>query len=134
MQIAARHAGHAPGTQMKSGQSGKEDSIGDGAPGERLEAPLIWTFAGPFATCLADMEDTFRRAIIQVGDVSRIAVQDRSVAAGAEEARPTRENRSSPQGNNSSTPDAALRPARRPRVRHVKTGGPLATMVIAYRR
>jgi len=40
-----------------------------------VEAPLVWTFDGPFATCLSDMEDTFRRAIIQVGDVSRIAVQ-----------------------------------------------------------
>ena len=44
-------------------------------PDAEIEAPLIWTFDGPFATCLADMEDTFRRAIIQVGDVSRIAVQ-----------------------------------------------------------
>ena len=41
----------------------------------RVEAPLVWTFDGPFATCLSDMEDTLRRAIVQVGDVSRIAVQ-----------------------------------------------------------
>ena len=39
-----------------------------------MEGPLVWTFDGPFATCLQDMEDTFRRAIVQVGDVSRIAV------------------------------------------------------------
>src|SRR5438093_10378241 len=40
-----------------------------------IEAPLVWTFDGPFALCLQDMEDTFRRAIVQVGDVSRILVQ-----------------------------------------------------------
>src|SRR6266567_1339881 len=38
------------------------------------QGPLVWTFDGPFGTCLADIEDTFRRAIVQVGDVSRIAV------------------------------------------------------------
>ena len=37
-------------------------------------APLVWTFDGRFARCLEDMEDTLRRAIVQVGDVSRIIV------------------------------------------------------------
>ena len=37
-------------------------------------APLVWTFDGPFGDCLADIEDTLRRAIVQVGDVARIAV------------------------------------------------------------
>ena len=41
---------------------------------EAIGGPLVWTFAGPFATCLADMEDALRRAIVQVGDVSSIAV------------------------------------------------------------
>ena len=46
-----------------------------GVAGDRVEAPLVWTFDGPFATCLQDMEDTFRRAIVQVGDVAKIAMQ-----------------------------------------------------------
>ena len=34
----------------------------------------MWTFDGPFVTCLFDMEDTLRRTIVQIGDVSRIAL------------------------------------------------------------
>ena len=34
----------------------------------------MWTFDGPFADCLADLEDTLRRAIVQVGDVASIVV------------------------------------------------------------
>jgi len=41
---------------------------------EAIGGPLVWTFDGPFAMCLADMEDALRRAIVQVGDVSSIAV------------------------------------------------------------
>jgi hypothetical protein len=66
-----------------------------------LRAPLIWTFDGPFATCLSDMEDTFRRAIIQVGDVSRIAVQI-DLSLPALKPASTREKRSSPRGETSS--------------------------------
>ena len=39
-----------------------------------LPAPLVWTFDGPFERCLADLEDTLRRAIVLVGDVSRVAL------------------------------------------------------------
>jgi len=45
-----------------------------GAPARGMRAPLVWTFDGAFATCLFDIEDTVRRAIVQVGDVSRIAL------------------------------------------------------------
>ena len=41
---------------------------------ESLPAPLVWTFDGPFERCLADLEDTLRRAIVLVGDVSRVAL------------------------------------------------------------
>ena len=37
-------------------------------------APLTWAFDGPLATSLADLEDTLRRAIVQVGDVARVLV------------------------------------------------------------
>lgn len=95
--------------------------------------PLMWTFDGPFATCLHDMEDTLRRAIVQVGDVSRIALQiELSLPALAERV----------------AAGEAIQPAwgrflgaltsryglpKAPRVRHLHTQGPLATLVIAYR-
>jgi hypothetical protein len=99
---------------------------------EPLPAPLVWTFDGPFESCLADLEDTLRRAIVMVGDVSRVALLielslpalKRRVEAGD-----------------------ALQPAwgrfferlqryglpSEPRVRHLRDAGPLATLVIAYR-
>ncbi|HET9646323.1 MAG TPA: hypothetical protein VFP68_23885 [Burkholderiaceae bacterium] len=98
-----------------------------------LPPPLVWTFDGPFEHCLADVEDTLRRAIVRVGDVSRVALQidlclpalKRRVEAGD-----------------------ALQPAwthflehvggyglpSPPRVRHLSGSGPLATLVIAYRK
>lgn len=99
---------------------------------EPLPAPLVWTFDGPFERCLADLEHTLRRAIVMVGDVSRVALQiDVSLPALQQRV------------------DAgdALQPAWRgflerldryglpapPRVRHVRHAGPLATLVIAYR-
>src|SRR5580765_4616099 len=120
---------------MKSGRSSRGRQQGrNGGPGEPVEAPLIWTFAGPFATCLADMEDTFRRAIIQVGDVSRIAVQiDLSLPAlkkrvdAGESIQPAWGQFVERLTQRYGLPSG-------PRVRHVKMAGPLATMVIAYRR
>jgi hypothetical protein len=94
--------------------------------------PLIWTFDGPFERCLADIEDTLRRAIVMVGDVSRVVLQidlslpalKRRVEAGD-----------------------VLQPAWRhflermsryglpaaPRVRHLRAVGPVATLIVAYR-
>ena len=99
----------------------------------RGHAPLVWTFDGPFATCLADMEDTLRRAIIQVGDVARIAVMVelslpalRSRVGAGDVIQPAWER-----FLDSLTSRYGL-PAP-PRVRHRKTEGPLATLVIAYR-
>jgi hypothetical protein len=103
------------------------------ANGRDREAPLVWTFDGPFALCLADMEDTLRRAIVQLGGVSRIAVL-------IELSLPALKPRV----------DAgeAIQPAwgeflerltwryglpAPPKVRHSRTVAPLATMVIAYR-
>jgi hypothetical protein len=98
-----------------------------------IGGPFVWVFDGPLAQCLADLEDALRRALVQVGDVSSIAVMVelslpallRRVHAGE-----------------------AVQPAwsqfverlagryglqRAPRVRHVRTEGPLATLVVAYR-
>ena len=98
-----------------------------------VEAPLVWTFDGPFTLCLQDMEDTFRRAIIQVGDVSRILVQiDLSLPAlkprvdAGEAIQPAWGQFVDRLSHRYGLPVA-------PRVRHLHARGPLATMVIAYR-
>jgi len=95
--------------------------------------PLIWTFDGPFATCLADMEDTLRRAIVQVGDVARIAVMVelslpalRSRVGAGDAIQPAWGRFLDALTSRYGLPAA-------PRVRHRKTQGPLATLVIAYR-
>ena len=100
---------------------------------QRVEGPLVWTFDGPFATCLQDMEDTFRRAIVQVGDVSRIAVLiDLSLPAlklhvdAGEAIQPAWGQFVDRMTRQYGLPAAPL-------VRHLKGKGPLATMVIAYR-
>ena len=33
---------------------------------EALPAPLVWTFDGPFERCLDDIEDTLRRARLEL--------------------------------------------------------------------
>ncbi len=103
------------------------------ARAEVLPAPLVWTFDGPFDRCLGDLEDALRRALVLVGDVSRIAVQiDLSLPALLLRVR----------GGDALQPawgrfvervsiDYGL-PAF-PHVRHLRTAGPLATLVVAYR-
>ena len=95
--------------------------------------PLVWTFDGPFATCLADMEDTLRRAIVQVGDVARIAVMVelslpalRSRVGAGDAIQPAWGRFLDALASRYGLPAA-------PRVRHRKAPGPLATLLIAYR-
>ena len=95
-------------------------------------APLVWTFDGPFDRCLADAEDTLRRAIVLVGDVSRVALLiDLSLPALQRRVRA----------------GDAVQPAwgrflghlgrygfpAGPRVRHLPAEAPLITLLIAYR-
>jgi hypothetical protein len=95
--------------------------------------PLVWTFDGRFATCLADMEDTLRRAIVQVGDVSRVLVAI-DVCLPALKARLDQGEALQPAWG-----DFLARIASRyglpmpPRVRYLKRAGPLTSLVIAYR-
>ena len=100
---------------------------------EALPPPLVWTFDGPFERCLGDLEDALRRALVLVGDVSRIALLiDLSLPALLLRVRA----------------GDALQPAWSrfvervssdyglpafPHVRHLRTAGPLATLVVAYR-
>ena len=103
------------------------------APGPKGPAPLVWTFDGPFATCLADMEDTLRRAIVQVGDVARIAVMVelslpalRSRVGAGDAIQPA-------WGRFLESMTSRYGLPAPPRVRHLKADGPLVTLVIAYR-
>jgi hypothetical protein len=105
-----------------------------GRPGSNeVEGPLVWTFDGPLAVCLSDAEDTLRRAIVQLGDVSRIvmllelslpALKAR-VAAG-EAIQPAWGEFLARLLERYGLPIA-------PRVRHLRVAAPLITMVIAYR-
>ena len=99
---------------------------------ERID-PLIWTFDGPFAVCLTEIEDTLRRLIVQLDDVAGIAVAlDISLPTLAARVRA----------------GDTLQPAwsafvdriahryglpRALRVRHRASPGPLATLVVVYR-
>jgi hypothetical protein len=95
--------------------------------------PLIWTFDGPFALCLADIEDTLRRAIVQLGDVSGVAVAldlslpalDARVAAG-DDIQPAWSRFLARVSQRYGLPSPL-------RVRHRKDAGALATLVIVYR-
>lgn len=97
-------------------------------------APLVWTFDGPFAVCLADLEDALRRAIVQVGAASRLVVAI-DVSLPALQARVLAGD--------------SLQPAWReclerlrsryglpaaPRARYLQADGPLLTLVVLYRR
>ena len=97
------------------------------------EMPLVWKFDGRFATCLADMEDTLRRAIVQVGDVSRVLVAiDLSLPAlktrmeAGDSLQPAWGEFLHRVASRYGLPAA-------PRVRYVKGEGPLTSLVIAYR-
>ena len=97
------------------------------------DAPLVWTFDGSFETCLFDMEDTLRRAIVQIGDVSRIAVMI-DLSLPALHARVECGDQVQPAWGRfleALTRRYGLPAA--PRVRHSKGHGPLVTLVIAYR-
>jgi hypothetical protein len=95
--------------------------------------PLLWTFDGRFADCLADVEDTLRRAIVQLADVSGVAV-------GLDVSLPTLAARVA--AGDAIQPSWGRFVSEAPRryglpspllVRHRSDAGPLMTLVIAYR-
>lgn len=100
---------------------------------EAIGGPLVWTFDGSFATCLADMEDALRRAIVQVGDVSSIAVLIEVSLPGLKR-RVDAGDAIQPEWGRflERMSDRYGLPAP-PRVRPLGIEGPLATLVIAYR-
>jgi len=100
---------------------------------ENVAGPFVWTFDDSFADCLADIEDTLRRAIVQLGDVGSIVVLielslpalRRRVDAG-EAIQPAWTRFLERLSERYGLPAP-------PRVRPHKGAGPLATLVVAYR-
>jgi hypothetical protein len=97
-----------------------------------LPAPLVWTFDGAFERCLADADETLRRAIVLVGDVARVALLlDLSLPAllrrvQAGDAVQPGWGRFLHNIERYGLPAA-------PSVRHLRGEGPLLTLVVAYR-
>jgi hypothetical protein len=102
-------------------------------PVSRVADPLAWSFDGPLVRCLADVEDTLRRVLVQLGDVGSVAVRiDVSLPALKQRVA----------GGDALQPawrDFMMRLAHRyglpvpPRVRATRTAGPLFVLVVAYR-
>ena len=100
---------------------------------ESVAGPFVWTFDDSLADCLADIEDTLRRAIVQLGDVTSIVVLielslpalRRCVDAG-ELIQPAWARFMERLSTRYGLPGP-------PRVRMLKGAGPLATLVVAYR-
>ena len=100
---------------------------------ESVAGPFVWTFDDSLADCLADIEDTLRRAIVQLGDVTSIVVLielslpalRRCVDAG-EAIQPAWSRLLERLSTRYGLPAP-------PRVRMLKATGPLATLVLAYR-
>jgi len=105
-------------------------------PAERIAAnvpsPLVWTFDGPFERCLADVEDTLRRAIVLIGDVSRVALLI-DLSLPALQQRLAAGDALQPAWGRLLERIARYGLPASPRVRHLRDAGPLLTLVIAYR-
>ena len=95
--------------------------------------PLIWSFDGRLADCLADIEDTLRRALVQVGDVAKIGVLI-ELSLPALRARMEAGESIQPRWGQflASVGDRYGLP-KPPRVRYLRLAGPLATLVVGYR-
>jgi hypothetical protein len=100
---------------------------------EAIGGPLVWTFDGAFATCLSDIEDTLRRAIVQVGDVAAIAVLIEVSLPALRQRVDAGESIQPAWGQFLERLSDRYGLPAPPRVRHVRGAGPLATLVVAYR-
>ena len=129
MQIAGRHAGVLAGRRPMSERAARGARRERGVAAQRraatLPAPLVWTFDGPFERCLADIEDTLRRAIVLIGDVVARRLADRPVAAGAAGARRRRRRAAARLGALHRAALGRYGLPCLPRVRPMRTAGPL---------
>lgn len=104
-----------------------------GAPSDfNAHTPLMWTFDGPFAVCLADIESTLRRAIVQLDEVSALAAAlDMSLPALA--VRVAAGDRIQPEWHGFLDRLSRYGLPSPLRVRHRREPGPLATLLVVYR-
>jgi hypothetical protein len=98
-----------------------------------VEEPLVYAFDSGFATCLVDMEDALRRAIVRIGDAARVAVLIevslpalRARVNAGEAIQPAWSEFLARLSSRYGLPAA-------PRIRHSPVAGPLTTLVIGYR-
>jgi len=96
-------------------------------------APLVWTFDGPFERCVGDLEDTLRRTLVGIGDVSRIALQI-ELSLPALRRRTDAGDRLQPAFGRLMARLAGYGLPHPPRLRRLGTDGPLLTLVVAYRK
>jgi hypothetical protein len=99
---------------------------------DELPPPLVWTFDGPFERCLNDLEDSLRRALVLIGDVSRVALLI-DVSLPALQARVRAGDRVQPAWGRFVERLAGYGLPSFPHVRPLRSHGPLATLVVAYR-
>ena len=99
---------------------------------QSLPEPLVWTFDGPLEACLADAEDTLRRAISLVGDVSRVAVLF-DLALPALKRRVDAGDTLQPAWSRFLARIGHYGLPASPRVRPLRGAGPLLTLIVAYR-
>jgi hypothetical protein len=103
------------------------------AAADAIGGPLVWTFDGAFATCLADMEDALRRAIVQVGDVASIAVLIEISLPGLKGRVDAGDAIQPAWGQFLERVSERYGLPAPPRVHPLLSDGPLVTLVIAYR-
>jgi len=116
----------SPASARRSHRSARDREV------ESLPAPLVWTFDGPFERCLDDLDDSLRRAIVLIGDVSRVALLI-DISLPALLGRVRRGDRVQPAWGRFTERIASYGLPTFPRVRHLRAAGPLATLVVAYR-
>ena len=97
-----------------------------------LPAPLVWCFDGPIESCLADAEDSLRRAIQLVGDVSRVALLI-ELGLPALKSRIAAGDTLQPAWSRFLVQVARCGLPGSPRVRTLRGRQPLLTLVVAYR-
>jgi len=129
--VQAASPRHAASTTHAA--SSAKAAVPPAAERETLPAPLVWTFDGPFERCLADLDDTLRRALVMVGDAARLALLI-DLSLPAIQRRVEAGDRLQPAWTLFLERIARYGLPAEPRVRHLRAAGPLATLVIAYRR
>jgi len=124
--VTCRHATRATCTSPTSTSTRRSTTLTPVPP------PLVWTFDGPFERCLDDLEDSLRRAIVLIGDVSRVALLI-DLSLPALQRRVQAGDRIQPAWGRFVERLSGYGLPSFPRVRHLRTRGPLATLVVAYR-